>query len=252
MTTGKSRRPAVSIARALSKLGFTSRTLAAQLVREGSVSLNGRTVRDPSRRCDPDTDRITVNGKNIRRRPAVWIVMHKPAGVVTTRSDERGRPTVYDVLGDAGEWLFPVGRLDKETSGLLLMTNDHRFGNRLTSPDSGIPKTYRVAIDRALAPGHSEAMRRGMLLDGLHLKPAVVTLLDGNVLEVTIIEGKNRQIRRMFESFGYSVLSLHRLRIGSFTMEGLGPGEWRYLDRKELPAFLNGESPVPHPGGKSR
>src|SRR5262245_37517761 len=128
-------RRVVSLARVLSKSGHCSRSVAVGYITEGKVRVNGTVVRDPSRRCDPATDRIMVEGINLKSKRHVYIMMHKPAGVVTTRSDERGRPTVYDVMGTGRGWIFPVGRLDKETTGLLILTNDHRLGETLTNPD---------------------------------------------------------------------------------------------------------------------
>src|SRR5437867_1000756 len=122
----------VSLARALSKLGCCSRAEAERAIRQGRVALNAEVVRDPSLRCSPDHDLIALDGKPVRQKELVYILMNKPPGVITTRSDERGRPTVYDLLGDIGRWVFPVGRLDKDTSGLLLLTNDNQLGERLT------------------------------------------------------------------------------------------------------------------------
>ncbi len=140
----------VSLARALSKLGVLSRSQAEQAIIDKRVSVNGKIIINPSLRCSMDDDRIEIDGKPVRQTSFVYIVMNKPVGIVTTRSDERGRKTVYDLLGDVGQWIFPVGRLDKDSSGLLLFTNDHRLGERLTNPDSKVPKTYIVTLDKPL------------------------------------------------------------------------------------------------------
>jgi 23S rRNA pseudouridine2605 synthase len=224
----------VSLARALSKLGYTSRTRAEGLIRKGKVMINGVVIRDPSFRCSLDHDKILVNGEAIAGKTLVYIMMNKPLGVVTSRSDERGRKTVYDLLGDVGKWVFPVGRLDRETSGLLLFTNDNRFGERLTNPESKISKTYKVELDRPLARQHADAFKRGVMLDGERLMPARIHILEGSTFEMTIHEGKNRQVRRMCEAFGYEVVSLTRTRIGRYSNDSLVPGSWEYVGKKDI------------------
>ncbi|HEY6192554.1 MAG TPA: pseudouridine synthase [Bacteroidota bacterium] len=225
---------AVSLARALSKLGYTSRSRAAELIRSGRVSLNGRIVRNPSARCSPGEDRFLVDGSILPRKRIVTVLMNKPEGVVTTRSDERSRPTVYDVLGDEGRWLFPVGRLDKDTSGMLLLTNDNRLGERLTNPRSKIPKTYRVSLDRPPSDTDLEMFEKGMSINGEKLLPAAVSRESGTILELTILEGKNRQIRRMCEQLGYAIVSLMRVKMGGLGLGALKKGEWRYLTAREV------------------
>ena len=164
--------------------------------------------------------------------------MNKPAGVVTTRSDELGRKTVYDLLGEQGKWIFPVGRLDKETTGLLLLTNDHRLGEQLTNPASRIPKCYRVELDKTLTEGERNEIEGGLLVDDEQLLPATVTpvgdKLQSTQIDVTIYEGKNRQIRRMFESFGHTVLSLERISIGELHLGNLEIGKVRELTIAEM------------------
>ena len=165
----------------------------------------------------------------------------------STRSDERGRQTIYNVLGDVGRWVFPVGRLDKDTSGLLLMTNDTRLGERLTNPNSGIPKTYRVTLDHELSSEDKRMMEKGMLLDGERLKPAIVNHARQTTYDVTIVEGKNRQIRRMYESLGYRVRRLLRTRIGKLELGKLECGKWRYLLAQDLQLLLIPKSEIQNP-----
>jgi 23S rRNA pseudouridine2605 synthase len=225
----------VSLARALSKLGFSSRTQAEALIQQGRVRLNGSVCRNPSIRLSLSSDKIAVDGKPVSSRHRVlYIAMHKPSGVVTTRADERRRKTVYDVLGDVGRWVFPIGRLDKETSGLLLFTNDTRFGELLTNPNSRIPKTYRVVLDRPISSSYIRRMEQGMELEGERLRPARIRVVATNACTMTIVEGKNRQIRRMWEQFGYWVLELTRTRIGELRLEDLAPGTWRHLSKTEI------------------
>jgi pseudouridine synthase len=224
----------VSLARALSKLGYTSRSKAKDLIRQGCVSVNRKIITDPSLRCALGTDVIAIKGKRIKRKKLVYIIMNKPIGVVTTRSDELKRPTVYDVLGEVGQWVFPVGRLDKETTGLLLLTNDNQLGELLTNPDSKVPKTYLAELDKPMIPDHIRELQNGMILKGTKLMPAEVRALKDSSIEITIIEGKNRQVRRMFDALGYKILSLVRTKIGNVEVKELKPGNWRYLSKQEV------------------
>jgi 23S rRNA pseudouridine2605 synthase len=232
----------VTLARALSKFGIASRKQSADLIKEGRVSVNARVVRSPDLWVDPKIDKLTVDGKSIRREKLVYFVMNKPTGVVTTRSDELGRKTVYDLLPDDSRWLFPVGRLDKDTSGLLLFTNDTRFGDKVTNPLSKVSKTYAVEIDKLLRPEALKKMEATFVLnDGEVLKPAKVKLDKSNQrsFSITIVEGKNRQIRRMCEELGYAVRRLCRLSIGSIRLGSLREGEFRPLTEAERSSVVS-------------
>ncbi len=238
--TAGSRTDPVTLARALSKLGYSSRSRARSLVTSGRVSVDGRVVRDPDRWIDLRSAKLGLDGVTIRKKRHVYLAMHKPAGYVTTRSDERLRATVYDLLGAMRDWIFPVGRLDRDTSGLLLFTNDTAFGEALTNPDSHVSKTYRVRLDRPLAEADARRMESGMMLDErTKLRPAAVARVAGRETEVelTIQEGKNRQIRRMCESLGYDILTLHRTRIGSLDLGTLAAGKTRPLGKAEVDAL---------------
>ena len=228
----------VSLARAISKLGFASRSQAALLISDGHVSLNGKIITDPSCFCSLESDIISVDGEPLTKKRLIYIIMNKPVGVITTRSDERGRKTVYNILGDVGKWIFPVGRLDKDSSGLLLLTNDNQLGERLTNPSSKVTKTYIVDLDKPLAREHMEIFRSGMTLDGENLLPAKVKVVVGNEFEITIHEGKNRQIRRMCESLNYRVISLLRKSIGNVQIGNLRPGDWKYISKREIDSML--------------
>ncbi|HXG01491.1 MAG TPA: pseudouridine synthase [Bacteroidota bacterium] len=234
----------ITLARALSKLGVVSRTQAVRLIREGKVKVDGRVVHSPNLWVDPRKERIIVAGISARRKERVYYAFHKPVGVITTRSDELGRRTVYDLLPKTLPWVFPVGRLDRDTSGLLLLTNDTRFGERITNPLSKVPKTYVVVLDRQLAEKDRHVLEAPMTLrDGTQLQPAVVKPVPGAqpTFEITIVEGKNRQIRRMFRELGYGVIGLKRIRIGRIELGSLKEGELRPLSDEELkslePAF---------------
>ena len=231
----------VTLARALSKLGIASRAQARMLIRQGKISVNRKTVRSPLVWVDPREDRILLAGKTAQKAERVYLALHKPPGFVTTRSDEMGRKTVYHLLPEGLAWVFPVGRLDKESSGLLLLTNDTRFGESVTSPTSKIPKVYVVQFDRPLQEADRMRMESGMTLsDGTRTLTANVSISsnDPATCEITLREGKNRQIRRMGEELGYGVVSLKRVSIGSIRLGNLGEGEVRSLTDAERKGIL--------------
>lgn len=232
----------ITLARALSKLGLASRSQARNLIRTGRISVNNSPVRSPDLWVDLRVDRVKFDGKPLKRRELVYLALNKPAGVVTTRSDERGRATVYDLLPESYRRLFPVGRLDKETSGLLLLTNDTVFGERVTNPLEKIPKTYRVTLDMPLALADQKAMESPLVLpSGAKLLPAEVSrpTHDPSTFEITIWEGKNRQIRKVCEMRGYRVLALTRLSIGRIRLGNLGEGKIRPLSDEERLSILS-------------
>jgi 23S rRNA pseudouridine2605 synthase len=237
---------AVSLARALSKLGIASRREAERWIRAGRVRVNGREALLPERWILPRRDRVVVNGRLVGEDvPRIVIAFHKPRGCVTTRADPGGRRTVYDELGDVGRWVFPVGRLDRDTSGLLVLTNDHRLGHRLTDPGHGVPKTYHARVRGVPDREALRALREGLPLDdGTLTRPATVRVLgsppraEGSTwLEIVLHEGKNRQVRRMGAAVGHEVLELVRVRIGRLALGDLAPGEWRELGPEDVKAL---------------
>lgn len=228
----------VSLPRALSKLGYASRAQAFFLIREGRVAVNGRIVTNPHAWVQLDKDTISLEGKEVFQKEFRYLAFHKPVGVTTTRLDERGNTTVYDLLGEAARGLSPVGRLDKDTSGLLLFTNDHQLANALTDPDLGIPKTYHVVLHASLSSLDLQRLTKGVMItvDGkpYKTKPAQVTKRSGREVEITIHEGKNRQIRKMFAALGYDVISLQRTQLGPLPLGTLNEGKSRPLTEEEV------------------
>jgi 23S rRNA pseudouridine2605 synthase len=233
----------LSLARALSKFGVCSRREAERFIAEGRVTVNGATVDAPARRIDPRRDVITVDGAPVGdETERIAIALHKPAGYITSRTDPAGRLTVYHLLGDLAEWVFPVGRLDRDTSGLLILTNDHRLGHRLTDPGHHVPKTYHARVRGVPDAEALRALREGVPLgDGTASRPAAVRALgtgrDGCWLEIVLTEGKNRQVRRMCAAIGHDVNDLVRVAIGALALGGLAPGEWRALDARDRAAL---------------
>jgi pseudouridine synthase len=230
-----------------------SRGEAARWIAAGRVEVGGAVERRPSRWIDPARDRVRVDGRPVGDDTVrVVLAFHKPTGVVTTRTDPGGRKTVYDVLGDVGRWVFPVGRLDRDTSGLLVLTNDHRLGERLTSPEHHVPKTYHARVDGVPDAQALRALREGLPLDDGETRPARVRVLgaargapaagrsEGRVstwLEIVLTEGRNRQVRRMCAAVGHEVLELVRVRVGRLSLGNLAPGQWRELSAEEVKAL---------------
>lgn len=240
----------MSLPRALSKLGLCSRTQAFSYIESGRVAVNGRVANDPSVRVSLESDRIFLDGRLAtgERAPRV-IALHKPPGYLTSRTDPQGRKTVYDLLPELDRFVFPVGRLDKETSGLLILTDDHRLGEALTNPENHVPKTYEVVTDGPPDRAALEGLRRGIDIGrGERTRPAFVEVAAGgsgvNRLRITIHEGKNRQIRRMMAAVGLSVVSLMRTAIGGLQLGALPPGQHRLLSPAERERLLGGRAGV--------
>ena len=234
--------PRHGLARTLSKLGACSRTQAALYAREGRVAINGRIVRDPERPVDAERDRIALDGREIRASERIYLMLNKPRGYVTTASDERGRDTVYALLeGAALPWVAPVGRLDKASEGLLLLTNDSAWAARITAPESHLEKTYHVQIDRIPAPALPDALVQGVVEQGERLAARrAVVLRQGEKnawLEIVLDEGRNRHIRRLLAAHDVSVLRLIRVAIGPLALGELAKGQWRHLGEAEVRAL---------------
>jgi 23S rRNA pseudouridine2605 synthase len=233
-----SARKKVGLARALSKLGYCSRSEAAKLVRAGRVKLNGALRRDPETPVQADKDRIEVDGQPLSRLDRIYLVLNKPRGVVTTASDEQGRETVYAYLPQNSRWIAPVGRLDKASEGLVLLTNDSEWGARITTPETHLDKTYRVQIATIPDDALLKQLQNGITTnagDFLRVKCASI-LRQGernSWLAIVLDEGKNRHIRRMFEHLQIEVLRLIRVAIGPLGLGDLPKGATRALEPEE-------------------
>jgi 23S rRNA pseudouridine2605 synthase len=238
------KRPLKTLDRVLSKAGVGSRVEAARWVRAGRVRVNGRPVRDPDHWVDMERDRVRLDGRPLQARQRVYLLLYKPTGYLTTYRDPQGRPTVYDLVADAGTFLSPVGRLDLDTSGLLLMTNDTRFAERVTNPDSHVPKTYLVKASTRLTEDQLQQLRDGIELSDGPTRPAQVARVRDSAkythFEITLTEGRNREARRMVEALDAKVLKLVRVTIGNLRIGTLPIGKWRMLTEAEVRA-LRGE-----------
>jgi 23S rRNA pseudouridine2605 synthase len=235
-------RPRHGLARVLSKLGVCSRTRAAEAIRAGRVALNGRIVRDPEHPADSVRDRIVLDGREVQKSERIYLMLNKPRGYVTTASDERGRQTVYDLLDDAQRpWIAPVGRLDKASEGLLLLTNDSEWAARITEPATKLDKIYHVQIDKTPNSMLMHALVRGVEDgDAILSAKSARELRRGEKnawLEIVLDEGRNRQIRRLLEAHGIGVLRLVRIAIGPLALGTLAKGRYRPLNALEVAAF---------------
>ncbi|HXI32109.1 MAG TPA: pseudouridine synthase [Vicinamibacterales bacterium] len=222
----------VTLNRALSKLGILSRAQATLAISDGRVRVNGRVVTDPAHLVVPERVRIAVDD-DVRQR-AGWrtILLHKPRGVVTTRRDPDGRPTVFDVLGAEASGLQAIGRLDLATSGLLLLSTDSQFANWITDPAHAVPRLYAVTVRGEVTRDDLMAMHAGVELRKVSARESHVT--------VELRSGKNREVRRLFEAIGHEVTRLKRVKFGGLELGTLEPGQWRDVSREELRAAFPG------------
>ncbi|MDQ1472197.1 MAG: rRNA synthase [Bryobacterales bacterium] len=226
-----------TLERVISKAGLGSRTQARSWIHAGRVKVNGKVIENPDHWIDFDRDRVLFDDKPLQEKARVYILLHKPAGYITTFKDPAGRPTVYDLITNAGTFVSPVGRLDLDTSGLLLLTNDTQLAERLTNPDHKISKTYQVAAADPLSDAALDQLGRGVELNDGPTRPAVVRRIGESQIEISISEGRNRQVRRMIEAVGSNVVELVRTRIGTLTIGDLAVGKWRELRPAEVQAL---------------
>lgn len=221
----------------LASAGIDSRRNCEQLILDGLVRVNGKVVDQLPAFADTDTDTITVNGKKIRFEQNVYFLLNKPKNTLCTNSDPQGRKIAIDLI-NCKQRIFCVGRLDKDTTGAIILTNDSELTNKLTHPRYELPKTYHVRVKGKVEGEEIEKLKKGIWLSEGKTKRARLKVLKRNnvesLIEIVITEGKNRQVRRMFEKFGHKVKSLKRTQIGTITLKGLGIGNFRQLTKKEI------------------
>jgi 23S rRNA pseudouridine2605 synthase len=229
----------MTLDRVLSRFGIASRTEAREAILGGRVKVNGRVVRNPDQWTDPQKDSVHIDGNRARQARRTYLLFYKPKGVITSHGDPSGRRTIYDCLGKEVPWVVPVGRLDKDTSGLLLLTNDTDFANHVADPVSKVKKTYLVKANMLVSDELIGRLAAGLTLKrGDRAEPLSVRRIEDrgkySWLEIVLTEGKNREVRRLLEAVGLTALKLVRTRIGPCTLEGLQVGQWRDLPRSEI------------------
>jgi 23S rRNA pseudouridine2605 synthase len=233
----KSEKSLIRINKYLANAGVASRRKVDEMVQEGKVRINGKVITSLGTKIDPGTDKVFVDGRQIViLDEPVYIVLNKPKDAITTASDERGRSTVMDYIRIKHR-VYPVGRLDRNTTGVLLLTNDGEFANRLMHPKFEVKKAYKVTLDKALTREDADKLSHGVRLSEGMTKSAKIHFLPGEknkVVGIIIHEGRNRQVHRMFEAFGYEVYKLDRVGYADITYEGLPRGRWRYLTKTEV------------------
>jgi len=234
-----------TLERVLSKAGLGSRTEARSWIGAGRVRVNGHPTQNPDQWIDLDRDRIQFDGKPLETAEKLYLLLYKPKGYITTYKDPDGRPTVYDLLEGLDTWVFPVGRLDLDTSGLLVLTNDSGFAELLTNPHYKVPKTYQVKCSTHITNEQIDRLREGVELDDGPTRPAIVNHLRDSekysFLEIQITEGRNRQVRRMVEAIDSKVLKLVRVAIGPVRIADLEVGQWRELTVAERRGLTHSE-----------
>ncbi|MDX2030313.1 MAG: pseudouridine synthase [Blastocatellia bacterium] len=232
--------------------GIASRRKAEEMIAEGLVSVNGKIVTEPGTKADPESDHIKVRGKlinlRLQQQEKIYLLLYKPTGVLTTRSDPGNRRLVIDLIGGYRDKVHPVGRLDYNTEGLLLLTNDGEFTNLIAHASKHVPKVYQVKVKGQPREQQIRQLERGVHLGAVRTAPAKITFLEESETnawyEITLFEGRNQQIRKMFDSIGHSVLKLRRIAIGFLKNERLKPGEFRLLTPTEVKRFFkNAETP---------
>jgi pseudouridine synthase len=237
-------RPLKTLDRVLSKAGLGSRTEARKWIGSGRVKVNGKLVQTPDHWVDFARDKVTLDDRLVEPGQQIYLLLYKPTGYLTTFKDPEGRPTVYDLIQDTGRWVVPVGRLDQDTSGLLLLTSDTQFAERVTNPDYKIPKTYLVKASTLLTDEQLQQLRAGVALSDGPTKSAEVKRVRDSAkysfIEITIHEGRNRQVRRMIEALGSKVLKLVRIQIGALRIGNLPIGRYRELTSPEVAMLAKG------------
>ena len=223
----------------LAECGVASRRKSDELITEGRVTVNGNIILELGTKIDPDNDEISIDGEKLKVQSKVYYILNKPKGIITTTSDDKKRKTVVDLI-KTNKKIFPVGRLDFNTTGLLLLTNDGEFSNYLTHPRNGIEREYEVKLDRELSKQDREKLTKGIYLDRKKSKFTQITYPKRNnyfLVKVVTVEGRNHFVKNMFSKLGYNVKELNRSRYGKFTLKNLQRGEYRELTLKEIKKY---------------
>jgi len=235
----------------IAEAGITSRRKAEQLIVQGRVAVNGQVVSELGSKADAARDRIVVDGRPLKRQGRrLYLLLNKPPGYVSTVSDPQHRPTVISLVRDIKERVYPVGRLDYHSSGLMLLTNDGDLANFLMSPKSGVPRTYHVKLESQTGEAEIKKLEMGIVLDGRRTAPCQIRLLASGEkpwYEITLVEGRYHQVRRMFERIGQGVVKLKRVRIAFLTDHGLAPGRFRELKAAEVKRLREWKRQEPEP-----
>lgn len=223
----------------MASCGVASRRKCEELIAEGRVMVNGMTVTEAGRKIQPGKDQVELDGKvvgSVEKR--VYVMLNKPVGYVSTANDQFGRPTVLDLVKEVKQRIYPVGRLDYDSQGLILLSNDGDFTYGLTHPQHNVDKTYIAVVAGKPTPQQINRLKKGVLVDGYMTSPAKVQLTQedrkNTMFRIIIHEGRNRQVRKMFEAIGYTVISLKRAAIGKLEIGSLAPGQWRHLKEQEV------------------
>lgn len=228
----------------MAQAGIASRRKCEELILQGKVQVNGETVTELGTKADPDQDMITVAGKPIKNEKKVYVMLNKPKGVITSASDPEGRKIVSDYLKGVKERVYPIGRLDYDTEGLLLLTNDGEFANLLSHPKYHVPKTYLATVKGVPHGTELDKLRQGVMLEDGMTSPSEVEYKDvdpdnkQSVISITIHEGRNRQVRRMFEAISHPVIRLKRISYGDLLLQNLKRGVYRHLTADEINSLL--------------
>lgn len=224
--------------------GVASRRKCEAMIKEGKVSVNGKTITEMGIIVDPEIDVVKVCGKTIELEDRkIYIALNKPVGYISSARDQFGRPTVIDLIDNRNRRVYPVGRLDYDSEGLILLTNDGDLAYKLTHPKYDVPKEYRVVVKGIPTKESLDKLRCGIYLEGTKTRPAVIEFIrkyeNTSSLRVTLKEGRNRQVRKMFDFIGHPVISLQRVRIANIFLNNMSSGQWRYLNKNEINALKN-------------